>query len=499
MSPPRPNQHTEDRRPLFRRAYELVRAGHPAEADTLVRESATKPSKDAEGLRVRARLAIHAGRPGEARSHAERSLKIEPHADAWLVLADLHLRMDEIEDGVAAALQAAACANGDDDVLLQSASILLRIRRRTEADRIIAPLIATPPTDAGTHRRYVVVRASMWIQDDRPAEAIEPLRNALTTASLAPERRAILELLAQSLERCGHHDDAFAAATDCQDLERARFDPARHATAIDRIIAEFTREAIAEFPPGCDDDRPVFIAGMPRSGTSLVDRIIDAHPDATGIGELPLLERVLARGLDRPNLNPIGPDVLTPAQREQWPRIAEQGLRVFDELAPGASRVAGKSLGNPRLLGLAASLYPRARIVHVLRDPRDVAISCHFGRFRTEAIPYASRLEWVAAAWRDHDRLMAHWRATLDVPIHVVHYERLVANPEREFPRLIEFLGLDWNDRCLAFHESERPLQTLSVDQVARPVHTGSVGRHRDHAARVDVVEWPSYAPDDRA
>ena len=130
-------------------------------------------------------------------------------------------------------------------------------------------------------------------------------------------------------------------------------------------------------------------------------------------------------------------------------------------------------------------------MIHVVRDPRDVAISCHFGRFRAEAIPYAGRLEWVAAAWRDTERLMRHWADVLDLPMITVDYETLVSQPDTEVRRLIEFLDLPWDDRCLAFHESSRPLQTLSVDQVARPLHTGSVGRHRRHAREVEPVDWP--------
>ena len=160
---------------------------------------------------------------------------------------------------------------------------------------------------------------------------------------------------------------------------------------------------------------------------------------------------------------------------------------------PGAQRIVNKSLSNVNLLGLASRLLPDCRVIHVVRDPRDVALSRVMGEFRPAVMPWTTRLDWVATVWSAMERLMRHWHAVLDVPILEVRYERLVADPDTEFRRIIDFIELPWNDACLDFHTTGRPLRTLSNDQVCRPLYTSSVGRHRHYAAAIATVEWPAY------
>jgi hypothetical protein len=164
---------------------------------------------------------------------------------------------------------------------------------------------------------------------------------------------------------------------------------------------------------------------------------------------------------------------------------------------PDATRIVNKSLGNDRLLGLASRLFPGCRAIHIRRDPRDVAVSCFLRRFSSAGVPWTTTLQGIADAWRESERIMTHWKTVLDLPILEVRYEHLVRRPEDELPRIIEFLGLDWDDACRDFHRSGRPIRTLSFDQVNRPLYSSSVGRHANYAEAISTVDWPDYDEDD--
>jgi len=128
-----------------------------------------------------------------------------------------------------------------------------------------------------------------------------------------------------------------------------------------------------------------------------------------------------------------------------------------------------------------------------VRDPRDMAISCFMGGFNSRLHPWTTELAWCASAWVQSQRMMQHWIDALDVPVLEVRYEELVRDPETQFPRLIEFLGLEWDEACTKFHESKRTVRTLSYNQVNKPLYTTSAGRHMNYASKIEGIDWPEY------
>ena len=477
-----------DRTPIFQQAWRLATAGRFDEADALVRHSAPKPAKDAEGLRVRGQLAMIAHRPGEAKSLLEKSLKVEPSVAAHLQLAQYHLNMVENDAAIAAARAAIALDPRNASARIQTAAMLVELGRIDEADETLAPVTADAAADPATTRRAAITRASIEIQRRAFDPAIDRLREVLASEPPPVERRGALDLLTKALDRAGRHAEAFAAATERHALDPPSPSSESILADADRLIAANPRNALERLPLGPADERPVFIAGMPRSGTSLVDRIIDAHPLAAGVGERPVLERAAAA---------VGAAGATGFDDAGWATLAARTLADLSSPVPaGTTRIVDKSLANDRLLGLAWRLLPGARVLHVIRDPRDVAVSCHLGQFNLAKHPWTVSLAGTAAAWEASRRLMNHWRETIDLPILEVRYEPLVRDPETEFPRIIEFLGLDWNESCRRFHESGRPLRTLSFDQVSRPLYATSVGRYAAYAEHLVDVDWPEYDPD---
>jgi tetratricopeptide (TPR) repeat protein len=278
-----------------------------------------------------------------------------------------------------------------------------------------------------------------------------------------------------------------------KDYERSRglvfkYDLCRRIT--DRLIDVYTPayfERVRGF--GLDTERPVFVVGMLRSGTTLVEQILASHPAVHGAGELPHLGTMVttvARRLDTPEKYPecmrsIGAAaVRVLAQEYDQALVQASGGRH----PPEVLRVIDKLPANYLNLGLIATLFPRAHIIHCRRDPVDTCLSCYFQNFQ-DAIPYTLDLRHVGQYYREYERLMAHWAAVLPIPIFDLSYEELTSDQEATTRRLVAFCGLEWDDRCLRFHETSRAVQTASLLQVRQPMYRRSVGRWKRYEAHL--------------
>lgn len=287
-------------------------------------------------------------------------------------------------------------------------------------------------------------------------------------------------LLGRALERSGRFDEAFAAYRQANETLRAPFDAGAWREQTGRIVEAFTPERFAALPRAAHGSRlPVFIVGMPRSGSTLIETIIDAHPEAHGAGEFEathfLIESIALE---------IGSNLPYPACVEDFDQNDVDGLsRAYLErlsaLNPEARRITDKYLINYRHLGLLAVLFPQSRIIHCRRNPLDTCLSCFALALMPHVHPWASDLRDAGTVYLDYEHVMGHWRDVLKIPMLEVPYEALVADQEPWSRRIIEFCGLDWDDRCLRFHERGRVVQTASYDQVTRPVYSSSVGRFR--------------------
>lgn len=229
---------------------------------------------------------------------------------------------------------------------------------------------------------------------------------------------------------------------------------------------------------GDASERPLFIVGMPRSGTSLVEQIIASHPQAHGAGELNDVRR-MAREL--PAI--VGgahryPECLDRLSAAQADALAARYLGALSARAPDAARVTDKMPFNMLWLGLIARLFPNARVVYCRREAMDNCLSCYFQLF-SEGMRFAYDLAHLGGVYRQHERLMAHWAQHLPLSMLTIDYEDLVRDQESQSRRLIDFTGLEWDDACLDFHRTARDVRTASVWQVRQPVYQSSVARWR--------------------
>jgi tetratricopeptide (TPR) repeat protein len=259
------------------------------------------------------------------------------------------------------------------------------------------------------------------------------------------------------------------------------YDVAADARRFAAIAAAFTPEAIGALAAAGDrSELPVFVVGMPRSGTTLVEQILAAHPAVEGAGELAAFAQAAARVL------PAGP----PARLASLPpaTLAALGrayLAAVTPLARGKPRLVDKMPANFAFAGLIHLSLPNARIVHCVRDPVDTCLSCYTRKFAGRQ-PFAYDLAELGAYWRAYDALMAHWRAVLPPDRFIeVRYEAVVADLEGEARRLVAFCGLPWDDACLEFHAARRPVRTASANQVRRPIYAASVARWKPYAAHL--------------
>jgi len=324
----------------------------------------------------------------------------------------------------------------------------------------------------------------------------------------AEDHPALHFTLAAYWENAGNYAEAFRYYRQGNDVKwniyrrcQKAFDRGQHQAAVNDLMRAFTPELFSRKRSlGHESEQPLFVVGMVRSGTTLVEQILASHPQVFGAGELndteqiaTLLPRLLPGGqgqlLVASGWNvPFSGAVAEPPAAGGYPAcvaavdattlrgLAEQYLTSLAHLGGAAAlRVVDKMPHNYQNLGLIALLFPRARIVHCRRDPLDVCISAYVQKFKW--LPYASRLEDLGFYYRQYERLMEYWRQVLPLKIHEVVYEDMVADHEKVSRGLIAFCGLDWDDRCLEFYKSPQAVRTASRLQIRRPIYGSSVGR----------------------
>ena len=241
---------------------------------------------------------------------------------------------------------------------------------------------------------------------------------------------------------------------------------------------------------------------MPRSGSTLVEQILSSHPDIYGAGEVKYLSRALGQLRDRFPSLPKFPQMvekITPAQLEI---VGKNYLVALSNGAGDAKRITDKLLTNYFFVGLIHLLFPKAKFIHTARDPVDTCLS-GFTKLFKDDMPHSYDLGELGRYYRKYQELMDHWEKVLPKgTLQTVVYENVVANTEKEAKALIEFLGLEWNEKCLDFHKSDRPVKTASVAQVRKPIYNTAVKRWKKYGdglqPLVDAIEGKSTASSSR-
>jgi len=330
-----------------------------------------------------------------------------------------------------------------------------------------------------------------------PDADLEALRRFAADAGMSDAKRsALLFGLASVLDArkdyagaAEHLERANALALADRQRRGQGYDPAAHGQFVSSMIAACTPDFFARVRGfGVESRRPVFIVGLPRSGTTLAEQVLASHPEVFGAGEQRLArEDFESLGGDGVPFG-SGPAADEDAQRfgalaalddATARRLAQRHLDRLSQLSPAALRVVDKMPENYLYLGLLAVLFPQAKFVHCRRDLRDVAVSCWVTNFRH--LRWANHPEHIASRFEEYERLMAHWREVLPVQILEVAYEQTVAELEAVARRLVAWCGLEWDAACLEFHRGKQQVRTASVVQVRQPIYSTSVARWKHY------------------
>lgn len=362
-----------------------------------------------------------------------------------------------------------------------------------QPDRARRAVADIPDGPGGVPRLEIAeIRVRDLLREGR-ADEVEPLVDRVRSATPPPPEngahRGLLHGLARARERGGDVDGAFSAAAEANAMDPPPYDPDATDAYADAMIAWWTPARLAAMPTlpeGSDPtDLPVFIVGMPRCGSTLLERILHAHPRMAGVGELGTLDVIPSPLADRIGRDEPLPELLAHLTAEHVAGLARDTEKLLRRRAPGARRVVNKELFNLWHLGLIATALPRATVIHMRRDPVDTGLSCFMERLPRGSCPWACDLDHIARYWRTQDRVAAHFRGLAVNPWIDVHYEELVEDLQGTARRVVAALGLDWDPRCLEFHAVRKAESTASIDQVRRPLYATSVGRAERFAAHL--------------
>jgi Flp pilus assembly protein TadD len=293
--------------------------------------------------------------------------------------------------------------------------------------------------------------------------------------------------LAQALDARGEFDRAAALSMEANAIQLADFrnrgwhyDPARHRLFIDKLMESFSPEFFEQVRGfGIDTERPVFIVGLPRSGTTLTEQILASHPRMHGAGELKLARRMFETLPGAELYGGMPFDFLPSLDHACVQSLGGRYLNELSAINQEADRVVDKMPDNTIYLGLIATVFPRAKIIHCRRDLRDVALSCWMTDFLE--VRWACDPDLIARRIHEHERLMEHWRRVLPAPMLEVDYEDVVSDLEKWSRAIVAWCGLEWDPACLEFHKTKRPVQTSSVVQVRQPIYKRSIGRWKNY------------------
>jgi tetratricopeptide (TPR) repeat protein len=313
-------------------------------------------------------------------------------------------------------------------------------------------------------------------------EAIAQLEQLVSRPGISSSDHRVLRFtLANLCDKAKQYDRAFEHAAIANQIKNARHDDNALMVQINRLKAVYSATGTVSLPRSrIHSELPVFIVGMPRSGTSLLEQILSCHSKVHARGEtsdIPVMAETI----------PYYPDGARNLAQEKLDALADAHILRISQFEPNATRVTDKLPGNFLMLGVISQLFPGARILNCRRDPRDVCLSNFMTDFGA-GHEHAYNLESLARVCKYYQELMEHWKQVLPIPILDVRYEELTADPRTQVGKILDFCGLKWEEACLNFHQSKRQVMTASYDQVRQPLHKKSVARWKNYARHLEPV-----------
>jgi tetratricopeptide (TPR) repeat protein len=413
------------------------------------------------------------GRITESETPLRRALKLKPtHVDAQSSLGMTLALRGRLRDARECFEKVLRIAPRNVEALAGIARVAALEGRFDEAGAAYRRVLEVDPNMAAAWAALAQLRKMTSADRDWLAGAEKAAAGGLPPLEEADLRYAIGKYY-DDVEEFGRAFRSYQRANELHRTAVEPYDRTGWTRLVDDLIRVYTREVLAAEHPGASDShRPVFVVGMPRSGTSLVEQIIASHTSAQGAGELDYWAQAFRKHATL---------CREPPAEGLAQRLAAGYLRTLEQHSPQALRVVDKTTFNADLMGVVHCVFPRARFIYLRRDPIDSCLSCYFHQLPA-TLSFCTDLGDLAHYYREHHRLVEHWRealpsgALLDVP-----YEELTADQEAWTRRIVDFLGLEWDPRCLDFHRTNRVVATASYWQVRQKIYKSSVGRWRHY------------------
>jgi tetratricopeptide (TPR) repeat protein len=455
---------------------------HEEAAETMRRALVIDAARDAFHTHYAAML-IELEKFDEAESALRSALAINPsNHDATNQMGRVAFERGDLEASLSHYRQALSLKPDLADAYNNMGNTLKELGRLQEAREAFLEAVRLDPSITGT---YVNLADSKTFAAGDPHIATMEALAAKTDGLSTTDRIQLGFALGKAYADLKDHHRSFAHLHEANALKRAMvsYDEKGALGFFDRIEAVFTPASIRDKAGlGENSSRPIFVIGMPRSGTTLVEQILASHPTVHGAGELATFDKVVQSVHGSNNAKLPFPEFVRATNGSALRQIGSRYLAELKQIAPDSERVTDKMPSNYYYAGLIHLALPSAKIIHCVRDPVDTCVSC-FSKLFSGAQVHTYDLAELGRYYRRYERLMAHWRRVLPKGrILDVRYEDVVADLERQARRILAYCALPWDDRCLAFHQTKRPVRTASATQVRRPIYNTAVGRWRGYA-----------------
>ncbi len=500
------------------RAAEHHRAGRLEEAEAIYREILSRDPSNLEAMRLLALIAMKTEHYGQAESMLKRAVEIAPDfLAAWIDLSRAQLERQELDAALASIERAVQLNPRSANVRISLANVQARSGHHDEAIASYGRAIELDPGQPGgylglgntlktigrqaeaieAYRRATAMRADLseaWWSlsnlktfgfDDRDIEAMQ---RQLETPGIPDEAQVqFCFALAKAREDRGEYAPAFGLYERGNRIRRTLedYDPVQTEVINERIMAVFDAEFLAQHAGlGHPDPAPIFVVGLPRSGSTLIEQILGSHSSVDATHELPEAGRIIQQ-INRDRTDRIAyPEAVRDFADETWAALGRTYVDLTRRHRRGAPHFIDKMPNNFASIGLLSLVLPNAKFINTRRHPLDTCLSC-FKQLFARGQPFTYDLMELGEYYLQYDRMMAHWHAALPGRVLDVRYESVVADQAAETRRLLDFCGLPWEDGCLRFYETERAIRTASSEQVRRPIYSGSIGVWRHYTRQL--------------
>lgn len=441
------------------------------------------PNLHKVALNLARMFAERIGHPVAAETYYRKALALEPNdMEAMSGVTNMLRFQGKLDEALANIKQMQKIFEKEPGTIAAEAEIYERMGNHEAAYKIVREML-----DKGNVVPMIVdVFLKVCSKYNCCDEALEVAEKLITNPDVTPTFIQNTHFgLGRVYDKLGRYDEAFKHYKAGNETLDVAFDLDEFKSRIDNLASSFNRDTLSTIAKSSiDTSMPIFIVGLPRSGTSLTEQILSSHPEVSGAGELNDINDIVVSLANTLNSNLPYPQCITSLTTNICNQIAQGYFNRLTALCGQSRFITDKMPHNFLNIGLISVLFPEARIIHCVRDPRDTCLSIYFQDFGW-LHPYGARLDWLGAYYHEYARIMKHWENELDIPIHTVSYNDMVNDQESTTRNMLDYCKLEWNDACLDFHKSKRVVATASYDQVRQKIYTQSKARWKKYESNI--------------